>query len=71
MLMKNFQNMYADQNLPEEDKQKVLQTIKTAKLLMEMADLFTFKQMATNGTVISAFTEKSKKKQPKKTQRNK
>ena len=58
----SFKNLAAGQNLPPEHKKKVLDTIDMAKFLLDMADLFTLKQAATNGKMLTTLLGDKKNK---------
>ena len=58
----SFKNLAAGQEIPPEHKKKVLDTIDMAKFLLDMADLFTLKQAATNSNILTTILGDKKKK---------
>lgn len=54
-----FKRIIPEDELPAAHKKKVISTIDTAKLLLEIADLFTFKQAQSNGIILQTVLENS------------
>lgn len=54
-----FKRIIPDDELPEAHKKKVISAIDSAKLLLEIADLFTFKQARSNGIILQTLLENS------------
>lgn len=52
-----FKLLDEQEELPEKHKEYVLSSIDTAKFLLEIAELFTFKQIETNTTIVSTMLE--------------
>ncbi|OWY21143.1 hypothetical protein C7N43_10775 [Sphingobacteriales bacterium UPWRP_1] len=52
-----FKKIVPEDSLPELHKKKVLDTLDTAKFLMEIADLFTLKQAQTDGVLVQTMLE--------------
>lgn len=52
-----FKKIVPEDSLPESHKRKVLETLDTAKFLMEIADLFTLKQAQTDGVLLQTMLE--------------
>ncbi len=61
-----FKDWFEGDELPSDHKKGVLTTIDTAKFLMEIADLFTLKQAATNGTILHTILDPNPKKRNRK-----
>ncbi len=54
-----FKSLNVHDELPEEDRKKVLDTIDTMKFIIGVADLFTTKQVEVNTDIFSAFVSSS------------
>ena len=59
-----FKDIEPQEKLPSQSKQAVLQRIETAKLVLNMWDLFASKRVEMNLSFIDEKTESDKKKLP-------
>lgn len=55
----NFKQVFNQDNLPEKDKEKVLDLIDTATFLLNIVDLFTLKQIEATSVVCQTFLDSS------------
>ncbi len=49
-----FKRIFEGENLPEEHKEQVMQQIDTLKFIMDVADIFTIKQVKANSQLCEA-----------------